>query len=55
MWSIREFCEFHRISTSMFKKLRREGLAPPVVHLGRRVLIRKAAADKWIRNLEKAA
>jgi hypothetical protein len=54
-YSIDEFCAAHRISTSMFFKLKSQGLAPAEMHVGTRRLISVEAAAAWRRARETAA
>lgn len=53
-YTIPEFCEAHRISQSMYFKLRNAGLGPRVMRAGRRVTISMEAATAWRRAREKA-
>ena len=46
-YSIEEFCALVDISVSMYGKMRREGLTPREMRLGRRVLISKEAMTAW--------
>jgi hypothetical protein len=51
-FTIREFCEAHRISQAFYYDLRRDGLAPREMMIGaRRVISAEAAAD-WRRERE---
>lgn len=52
-YSVQEFCNAHKISKPFFYALLREGRAPVTFKLGRRRLISKAAAAKWLRDREK--
>jgi hypothetical protein len=51
-YSLQEFCDVHRISKAMFKKLRGQGLAPRVMRVGNRILISKESAAEWRRARE---
>ena len=51
-FSIREFCELHAISRSLFYVLREKGEAPRVMKVGRRTLISAEAAAEWRKNME---
>jgi hypothetical protein len=46
-FSIPEFCAMNDISVSMYGKMRRDGLNPREMRLGRRVLISKESAAAW--------
>jgi hypothetical protein len=54
-YSISEFCAMVDISVSMYGKLRREGLTPREMRLGRRVLISSEALAQWRTEREAAA
>jgi len=51
-FTIPEFCQAHRISESLFYRLRAEGEGPVVMRIGARVLISKEAAARWRRVRE---
>jgi hypothetical protein len=55
LYSISELCEAARISRGMYFKLKKQGLGPREVSLGRRVLISEEAAREWVRRLEHGA
>lgn len=46
-YTIKEFCESHRISRAFFYKLSGESLAPKSFHVGNRRLISEEAASEW--------
>jgi hypothetical protein len=52
-YSISEFCRRHAISRQFFHTLRKTGLGPQVLRVGRRVLVSKEAAAAW--RAERAA
>jgi hypothetical protein len=54
-FSIREFCAAHRISQSMYYKLRNMGLGPREMQVGARRLISQESAAEWRRAREAAA
>lgn len=54
-YTIPEFCEAHRISQSMYFKLRNAGLGPREMRSMRRVTISIEAAIDWRRARENAA
>jgi hypothetical protein len=54
-FSIREFCAAHRISQSMYFKLRNMGLGPREMSVGTRKLISLEAAAAWRRTREREA
>ena len=53
--TIEEFCHAHRVSPSMYWKMKAEGLGPREMHVGRRRLISAEAAAEWRREREAAA
>jgi hypothetical protein len=53
-FSIKEFCEVHRISQEMFFKMKRAGWAPRIMKVGSRTLISTEAAAAWRREREHA-
>jgi hypothetical protein len=54
-FSIREFCQAHRISEAMYFKMQAAGSAPRTMTVGRRKLISIEAAAEWRRAREQAA
>jgi hypothetical protein len=54
-YTIPEFCEAHRISQSMYFKLRNAGLGPREMRAMRKVMISVEAAQEWRRAREIAA
>jgi hypothetical protein len=54
-YTIPEFCEAHRISQSMYFKLRNAGLGPREMRALRKVTISLEAATEWRRERESAA
>ena len=54
-FTIAEFCKAHRISQSMYFKLRNLGLGPREMAVGSRRLISQEAAAKWRKAREAAA
>jgi hypothetical protein len=54
-YSIREFCAAHRLSESMYFKLRNQGLGPDEMSVGTRRIISFEAAERWRREREVAA
>lgn len=54
-FGIATFCKHYGISRALFYKLQSQGKAPKTFNLGRRVLITKDAARKWLRTMEGAA
>jgi hypothetical protein len=51
-YSIREFCAAHRLSESMYFKLRNQGLGPDEMSIGSRRIISVEAAERWRRARE---
>jgi hypothetical protein len=54
-YTIREFCEAHRISEAMYFKLRTAGLGPREMRALRKVTISLEAAAEWRRERENVA
>ena len=54
-YTIREFCDAHRISKSTYYNLRKQDLGPDEARAGDRVIITIEAAARWRRQREKAA
>ncbi len=53
-YTIDTFCRTHEISRSEYYLLRKRGLAPAEIRLGRKVLISVEAAAKWRERMEQA-
>ena len=53
-FSVKEFCELHRISVAFFYLLRARGEGPVEMRVGSRVLISREAAAEWRRAREVA-
>ena len=49
-YTIREFCEAHRISQSKYFELKRAGLAPEEMQIDSRRIITIEAAARWRRR-----
>ncbi|MBI3440867.1 MAG: hypothetical protein HY052_03535 [Proteobacteria bacterium] len=45
--SIKAFCEAHDISRNLFYTLKKQGLAPKMIALGKRRLITEESATEW--------
>jgi hypothetical protein len=54
-FTVLEFCDAHRISRSRYYELKKQGLAPVEMIVGRKRLISFEAADLWRRERERAA
>jgi hypothetical protein len=54
-FTIREFCEAHRISPAKYFLMKREGWGPAEMSVGRRRLISYEAASVWRRERETTA
>ena len=54
-FTIREFCEAHKISQAFYYIMKNEGWGPAEMHAGQRVLISREAAAEWRRAREAAA
>jgi len=46
-YTIREFCERHRVGVAMYYNLQKLGLGPETIRLGGKVLITKESAARW--------
>ena len=55
VYTIKEFCEAHRLSEAMYFKLRNAGLGPREMRAMRKVTISIEAAEDWRRACENAA
>lgn len=53
-FTIKEWCEYRRISEAMFFKLDQQGLAPRTHYAGRRRLISGEADQDWVHAREAA-
>jgi hypothetical protein len=53
--SIPEFCALHGFARRTYYKLKMAGLGPTETRLGKRVLISREAAAKWLREREAAS
>jgi hypothetical protein len=54
-YSIKEFCQLHRISQATYFDLKNRGLGPVEMHVGRRRFVSAEAAAGWRRQREAAA
>ena len=50
--SIKTFCEAHDISRNLFYTLKKMGLAPKTIALGKRRLITEEAAQEWRQEMQ---
>jgi hypothetical protein len=55
VFTVAEFCQQHHISIALFYKLRKAGLGPREMVVGRRRLISTEAAAEWRRAREATA
>ena len=53
-FTVKEWCEYRRISAAMFFKLDQQGLAPRTHYAGRRRLISGEADEDWVHAREAA-
>jgi len=51
-YDIPDFCYHHKISRSLFYKLKKLNLAPKMMHVGKRVLITEDSAREWRKKME---
>jgi hypothetical protein len=54
-FSIRTFCQRHQLSQSFYFKIKKLGLGPREMAVGKRILISREAAADWRRERETAA
>lgn len=54
-YSIDSFCEAHSISRASYYRLKAEGKAPREIHIGRKPIITREAAEDWRRSMESAS
>jgi predicted DNA-binding transcriptional regulator AlpA len=54
-YSVSGFCKAVGISQRTFYGLRERGEAPPMARIGRRTVIRREAAEQWLRDRERAS
>lgn len=54
-YSVTGFCQAVGISPRTFWSLQKDAKGPPLVRIGRRVLVRKEAAVNWLKDREQAA
>ena len=54
-YTVPDFCKAVNIGVRTFYSLLERGEAPPITKIGRRTLIRREAAEQWLRDQEKAA
>jgi hypothetical protein len=54
LYSIAEFCRRHSINRSFYFSLRKKGLGPRELRLGKRVFVSKEAARQWVKEREAA-
>lgn len=52
-YAVPAFCKAVGISVRTFWNLQQSGDGPPVTRIGRRVLIRRQAAESWLADREK--
>jgi predicted DNA-binding transcriptional regulator AlpA len=50
--TIAQFCQTHSISRNLFYNLKKQGLAPKMIAVGKRRLISIEAAAEWRRTME---
>src|SRR5258708_4528421 len=48
MYTIKEFCEFAKISERYYHLVRAQGLGPDVIRLGKSIRITKEVGKEWI-------
>jgi hypothetical protein len=53
-FSVDEFCDAHRLSKAQYYELRKQGLTPTEMAVGRRRIISHEAAEQWRRQREQA-
>jgi hypothetical protein len=55
MHTVREFCEWLKISRRHFDLLKAQGLGPTITRVDGRIMITKQAATEWLKSQERAA
>lgn len=50
--TVKEFCDMHKISKSLFQKLKKKGEAPRIISTGGKFLITKSAVIEWRKIME---
>jgi predicted DNA-binding transcriptional regulator AlpA len=53
-YSVKSFCKAISLSPSSFWKMKRNGEAPPMTRIGHRLVIRREAAEAWLKSREAA-
>jgi predicted DNA-binding transcriptional regulator AlpA len=53
--TIRRFCQKHRIGKSTYYDLKKRGLGPKELHIGKSVRITAEADDEWVQRMEAQA
>jgi predicted DNA-binding transcriptional regulator AlpA len=53
--TIRRFCQKHRIGKSTYYDLRKRGLGPKELHIGKSVRITAEADDEWVQRMQAQA
>ena len=46
-FTLREFCDLHRISRKMYYRMQKAGTGPQEMRVGNKVLITREAAARW--------
>jgi hypothetical protein len=54
-YTVREFCQAHRISISTYHKLRKQGRGPRIIQPGAQARITREAAAAWREQMEAEA
>ena len=54
-FSVTHFCQTVGISPRTFWTLQKAGNGPPLARIGRRVLVRREAAEQWLKAQEAPA
>jgi hypothetical protein len=52
-YTVTEFCRAFEISKAMFYKLRKEGIGPEIIKIGRSTRITLEAIDLWKKKMTK--
>jgi predicted DNA-binding transcriptional regulator AlpA len=53
--TIRRFCQKHRIGKSTYYDLKKRGLGPQELHIGKSVRITAEADDEWVQRMQAQA
>jgi hypothetical protein len=55
MYTVREFCEWVKISRRHFDLLKAQGIGPTITRVDGRIMITKDSTAEWLKSHERAA